>query len=253
MDKPNVYLFPQLIDNYGYLIKNPHSNEGILVDPSDLEMCLKILDLNDCKASYILLTHHHEDHIGAVSDIKKKFNSIIVGYENDTQIPKPDLIVKDKESFEVLDQKYEVIHTPGHTLQHINYFMEDHNILFTGDTLFNVGCGRMFEGDPDNFWESLLKLKSLPSNTKIYCGHEYTLNNVKFALSIDPDNQDLIRLSELVNKQEKDHRPTIPTTLSEQLLSNPFLRCDADYFMNFYESQNPVEIFAKMRSAKDNF
>ena len=253
MDKPNIYLFPQLSDNYGYLIKNPHSGKGILVDPADLEMCLKILDLNECEASHIFLTHHHEDHIAAVKDIKNKFNSIIVGFENDTQIPKPDLSIKDKETFEIHEQKYEVIHTPGHTLQHVNYFMKDHHILFSGDTLFNIGCGRMFEGEPDIFWQSLLKLKSLPADTKIYCGHEYTLSNVKFALSIDPQNQDLIKLSECVKQQDKDHRPTIPTTLSEQLVSNPFLRCDSDYFMNFYKSQNPAEIFAKMRLAKDNF
>ena len=111
----------------------------------------------------------------------------------------------------------------------------------------------MFGGEPDIFWQSLLKLKSLPADTKIYCGHEYTLSNVKFALSIDPQNQDLIKLSEWVKQQDKDHRPTIPTTLSEQLVSNPFLRCDSDYFMNFYKSQNPAEIFAKMRLAKDNF
>ena len=253
MDKPNIYLFPQLSDNYGYLIKNPHSGKGILVDPADLEMCLKILDLNECEASHIFLTHHHEDHIAAVKDIKNKFNSIIVGFENDTQIPKPDLSIKDEETFVIHEQKYEVIHTPGHTLQHVNYFMKDHHILFSGDTLFNIGCGRMFEGEPDIFWQSLLKLKSLPADTKIYCGHEYTLSNVKFALSIDPQNQDLIKLSEWVKQQDKDHRPTIPTTLSEQLVSNPFLRCDSDYFMNFYKSQNPAEIFAKMRLAKDNF
>lgn len=142
MDKPNIYLFPQLSDNYGYLIKNPHSGKGILVDPADLEMCLKILDLNECEASHIFLTHHHEDHIAAVKDIKNKFNSIIVGFENDTQIPKPDLSIKDEETFVIHEQKYEVIHTPGHTLQHVNYFMKDHHILFSGDTLFNIGCGR---------------------------------------------------------------------------------------------------------------
>ena len=130
MTKPNIYLFPQLDDNYGYLIKNPHATEGILVDPSDLEMCLKILELNDCKASHILLTHHHDDHIAAVHDLKNKFQSIIIGYENDENIPHPDLKVKDEEIFELHQNKFKVIHTPGHTLQHINYFMPDCIISF---------------------------------------------------------------------------------------------------------------------------
>ena len=131
--------------------------------------------------------------------------------------------------------------------------MPDHNILFSGDTLFNVGCGRMFEGTPEGYWESLSKIKALPGETKIYCGHEYTLSNINFALSIDPNNQDLIKLSEWAAHREKEHRPTIPTTLSEQLLSNPFLRCDSDYFLNHYECHNPVDVFAKMRSGKDSF
>ena len=134
MLKPNIYLFPQLEDNYGYLIKNPHATEGILVDPSDLKMCLKILELNDCKATHILLTHHHDDHIAAVQDLKNKFQSIVVGYESDNNIPQPDLKVKDEEIFEIHQNKFKVIHTPGHTLQHINYFMTDCNILFSGDT-----------------------------------------------------------------------------------------------------------------------
>ena len=253
MVKPNVYLFPQLSDNYGYFIKNPHATEGVLIDPSDYDMCLKIIELNDSVASHILITHHHEDHVAAVDKIKKKFDSIVIGYSQDDQIPKPDQTIDEGQIFEVHGQKYEVIHTPGHTLQHINYFMKDHNILFSGDTLFNAGCGRMFEGDPKIFWKSLLKIKSLPLDTKIYCGHEYTLSNIKFALSIDPDNQNLLKLAEWVNQQEDEHRPTIPTTLEQQILCNPFLRCDTDYFFNYYNSKNPEDIFAKMRSAKDNF
>lgn len=217
MLKPNIYLFPQLEDNYGYLIKNPHATEGILVDPSDLKMCLKILELNDCKATHILLTHHHEDHIAAVQDLKNKFQSIVVGYENDNNIPQPDLKVIDEEIFEIHHNKFKVIHTPGHTLQHINYFMSDYNILFSGDTLFSIGCGRMFEGTPEVFWKSLSKIKQLPEETIIYCGHEYTLSNVKFALSIYPDNQDLQKYANWVENQEKEHRPTLPTKLLDQL------------------------------------
>ncbi len=253
MLQPNIYLFPQLEDNYGYLIKNPHATEGILVDPSDLKMCLKILELNDCKATHILLTHHHDDHIAAVQDLKNKFQSIVVGYENDNNIPQPDLKVKDEEIFEIHNNKFKVIHTPGHTLQHINYFMPNYNILFSGDTLFSIGCGRMFEGTPDVFWESLSKIKQLPEETTIYCGHEYTLSNVRFALSIHPDNQDLQKYANWVENQEEEHRPTLPTKLLDQLKCNPFLQCDHEHFQKLYKSTDPIEVFGKMRKAKDNF
>jgi len=253
MLKPNVYLFPQLNDNYGYLVKNPHATEGILVDPSDLKMCLKILDLNDCKATHILLTHHHDDHIAAVQDLKNKFQSIVVGYENDKKIPEPDLKVKDEEIFEIHQNKFQVIHTPGHTLQHINYFMPDCNIFFSGDTLFSIGCGRMFEGTPEVFWESLSKIKQLPEDTTIYCGHEYTLSNVKFALSINPHNPDLQKYANWVKHQEEEHRPTLPTKLFDQLKCNPFLQCDHEHFQKLYKSTDPIEVFRQMRKAKDNF
>jgi len=253
MVRPNVYLFPQLEDNYGYLIKNPHATEGVLIDPSDLEMCLKILELNDCSPTHILLTHHHDDHIAAVQDLKNKFQSIIVGFEHDEKIPQPDLRVKDDEIFEIHQNKFKVIHTPGHTLQHINYFMPEHNILFSGDTLFSMGCGRMFEGTPEVFWQSLSKIKQLPDNTTIYCGHEYTLSNVKFALSIHPENQDLQKYALWTEHQEKEHRPTIPTKLIDQLKCNPFLQCDSPHFQELYKSTDATEVFGKMRKAKDNF
>ena len=253
MVRPNIYLFPQLEDNYGYLIKNPHSTEGILVDPSDLEMCLKILELNDCSPTHILLTHHHDDHIGAVQDLKNKFQSIVVGFENDKKIPQPDLFVKDEEIIEIHQNKFKVLHTPGHTLQHVNYFILEHNILFSGDTLFSMGCGRMFEGTPELFWQSLSKIKKLPEDTTIYCGHEYTLSNVKFALSIHPENQDLHKYALWTEHQEKEHRPTIPAKLIDQIKCNPFLQCDSPHFQELYKSTDATEVFGKMRKAKDNF
>ena len=253
MVRPNIYLFPQLEDNYGYLIKNPHATEGILVDPSDLEMCLKILELNDCSPTHILLTHHHDDHIGAVQDLKNKFKSIIVGFEHDKKIPQPDLFVKDEEIIEIHQNKFKVLHTPGHTLQHVNYFILEHNILFSGDTLFSMGCGRMFEGTPELFWQSLSKIKKLPEDTTIYCGHEYTLSNVKFALSIHPENQDLHKYALWTEHQEKEHRPTIPAKLSDQIKCNPFLQCDSPHLQELYKSTDATEVFGKMRKAKDNF
>ncbi len=131
--------------------------------------------------------------------------------------------------------------------------MTDCNILFSGDTLFSIGCGRMFEGTPQIFWESLSKIKQLPEETTIYCGHEYTLSNVKFALSIHPDNQDLQKYANWVEHQEQEHRPTLPTKLLDQLKCNPFLQCDHEHFQKLYKSTDPIEVFGQMRKAKDNF
>ena len=131
--------------------------------------------------------------------------------------------------------------------------MLKHNILFSGDTLFSIGCGRMFEGNPEVFWNSLSKLKKLPKDTKIYCGHEYTSNNIDFALSIDDKNKSLTEYSKLVENQEKEYRPSIPSLLSNELVCNPFLRCDDVYFKEYFNTKNPIEVFSKMREAKDNF
>ena len=258
MQKPNVYLFPQLDDNYGYLIKNPHETKGVLVDPSDLSMCLKILELNDCVASHILITHHHDDHIAAVGEIKSKFNSLVIGYKNDSKIPKPDKEVVDHETFEILGNEYKVIHTPGHTLQHINFFMPQHNILFSGDTLFSIGCGRMFEGTPEVFWDSLCKIKQLPKDTKIYCGHEYTLSNLKFAIEADSSNKDLIKEYEQIKKLRNIDCPSLPSTLDRELKVNPFLRYDNYSIKNkikkeFGISGNGLDIFTALRKWKDSF
>ena len=253
MQKPNIYIFPQLADNYGYLIKNPHAKEAAIVDPSDLEMCERILDLNDCSLSHILLTHHHDDHIAAVEDLKKKYNSKVIGYELDRQLPPLDIVMKENGKLSLFGNTYKIISTPGHTMQHICYYNLDFQILFAGDTLFSLGCGRMFEGTPQLFWESLTKIKKLPTETKIYCGHEYTLNNLKFALSIDSKNQDLKKYGEWVNKQSIDLRPTMPCELSNELKTNPFLRCDDSYFFELYQSKDPIEVFKRMRLAKDNF
>ena len=253
MQRPNIYIFPQLSDNYGYLIKTPHAREAAIVDPSDLEMCEKILDLNDCTLSHILLTHHHDDHIAAVEDLRKKYGSKVIGYELDKQLPQLDITVKENEELSLFGNIYKIISTPGHTMQHICYFNIDFSLLFSGDTLFSLGCGRMFEGTPQLFWESLSKIKKLPPETKIYCGHEYTLNNLKFALSIDPENEDLKKSKDWINKQYINSRPTMPSELSSELKVNPFMRCDDLYFSNFYKSKDPIEVFRKMREAKDNF
>jgi|TARA_B110000114_G_C15096401_1_gene401734 hydroxyacylglutathione hydrolase len=253
MQKPNIYLFPQLSDNYGYLIKLPHAKEAAIVDPSDLEMCEKILHLNDCSLSHILLTHHHDDHTAAVNDLKKKYNSKVIGHNLDDKLPNVDISVKADEEISIFDNTYKIISTPGHTMQHICYFNKDFSILFAGDTLFSLGCGRMFEGTPELFWKSLKILKRLPKETLVYCGHEYTYSNLLFALSIDPENKDLSEHGKWIKKQCVDARPTLPTKLQKELNLNPFLRCDNEVFKKLYNSDDPIEVFSKMRSAKDNF
>lgn len=253
MQKPNIYIFPQLSDNYGYLIKQPHGKEAAIVDPSDIEMCEKILELNECSLSHILLTHHHDDHIAAVEDLKKKYNAKVVGHELDRNLPELDIKVQADQNISIFDNVYQIISTPGHTIQHICYFNKNFSILFAGDTLFSLGCGRMFEGTPELFWNSLKALKKLPEETMVYCGHEYTLSNLFFALSIDPTNKNLVEYGEWIKKQSIDARPTIPTKLRKELDLNPFLRCDEEKFQKLYNSNNPTEVFSKMRLAKDSF
>ena len=225
MARPNVYLFPQLEDNYGYLIKNPHATEGILVDPSDLDMCLKILELNDCSPTHILLTHHHDDHIAAVQDLKNKFQSIIVGYEHDKKIPQPDILVKDEEIFEIQQNKFKVIHTPGHTLQHVNYFILEHNILFSGDTLFSMGCGRMFEGTPEVFWQSLSKIKQLPDNLYFtdVNGEQFKKSDGNQGIIVGPESgftsQELNEFKQITNAQSVNLSKNILRTETASILA----------------------------------
>jgi len=237
-----VEIIPCLQDNYSYLIIDDSNNSACVVDPSEASPIINFLENKSINLKYILNTHHHFDHIGGNKDLKKKFGSSVVGFKEDSnRIPGIDVLLEDEQIWKAENFVAKIIHIPGHTIGHIcfNFFQE--KLVFTGDTLFSLGCGKIFEGTYEEMFESLNKIKSLSKETKIYCGHEYTLNNAKFCMKHDPDNQNLQKKIEQIKKQIGDGLPTIPSTIKDELDCNIFLRAEN------------VESFSKLRDLKDNF
>ena len=237
-----ITIIPCLTDNYAYVIHDKNSNTTGVVDPSESKPIIYYLKEKNLKLNYILNTHHHFDHIGGNEELKKIYNAKVVGFKGDKhRIPGIDITVKDKEIWNFGNSTVQVFHIPGHTSGHIcfNFFKE--KIVFTGDTLFSLGCGRIFEGSYEEMFESLNKIKLLPKDTKIYCGHEYTLNNAKFCKKYDSENKDLQKKIEKIEKLRENGIPTIPSTLKEELECNIFLRA------------KDVKTFSKLRDFKDNF
>jgi hydroxyacylglutathione hydrolase len=243
-------------DNYIWLAT---TNEGsIVIDPGEAHKTIKYLKENDLNLDAILITHHHFDHTGGIEDMLKFRNVDVYGPVNN--IPSINKQLRDGDLFSVIGIDFKIIEIPGHTLDHIAFFSENNGnpVLFCGDTLFSSGCGRVFEGTFEQMHKSILKLKSLPANTKIYSGHEYTQSNLKFAMEVEPLNQKLISryndVQDLLNKGI----PTLPTTLELELEVNPFLRCHTREVQNsvvkqFNTSNHEDEIFKALRQWKDNF
>ena len=251
-----VITIPCLKDNYAYIIiDNNKKNVGV-VDPSESLPIINFLKKNDLKLNYIFNTHHHYDHIGGNIELKKIYNSKIFGFEGDKhRIPGIDICLKDNEKFNFGKSLIKVIHIPGHTLGHICFFLEKEKIAFTGDTLFSLGCGRIFEGTHKQMMESLNKIKNLPKETKIYCGHEYTYKNAEFCMKYDNKNVDLEKHFENVKNLRSKNLPTIPSLLSNEIKSNIFLRCDQNDLkakLNM-KNQEDLKVFRKVRDLKDNF
>jgi len=245
-----------LKDNYAYIIFDNNSKTTGVVDPSESKPIISFLEKKRLKLNYILNTHHHFDHIGGNIELKKKYNAKVVGFENDkNRIPGIDITVKDKEIWSFGNATVKILHIPGHTLGHICFFFEKEKIIFTGDTLFSLGCGRIFEGDHKQMLNSLNKIKKLPKETKIYCGHEYTHKNAEFCIKYDIDNIDLKNKFEKIKKLRSQNLPTIPSSLGEELKSNIFLRCDQRELkikLNM-KNQEDLEVFKKVRDLKDSF
>ena len=237
-----VEIIPCLQDNYSYLIIDEDNQEACVVDPSEAKPIINYLRNKNINLKYILNTHHHYDHIGGNTELKNKFGSIVLGFNGDVKrIPEIDILLKDNEIWNNGNFKAKIIHIPGHTTGHICFYFFEENLLFTGDPLFSLGCGRIFEGTYEQMYNSLNKLKSLPKETKIYCGHEYTLNNSKFCLEHDSENSSLLKKIEFIKKQRNNNLPTIPSTLQDEIDCNIFLRA------------NDLKTFSKLRDLKDNF
>tara|TARA_A200000113_G_scaffold185443_1_gene172295 strand:- start:232 stop:948 length:717 start_codon:yes stop_codon:yes gene_type:complete len=236
------------------------TNEGsIVVDPGENINLLKVIEKKNIKLDAILITHHHYDHTGGIEELLIKYPNLkVYGPNNNVDLIKSRLV--DGELLNVIGIDFEVIEIPGHTLDHIAYYANISNspILFCGDTLFAGGCGRVFEGTFDQMYESLMKLKKLPQNTRIYCGHEYTINNLQFAKAVEPDNIDLIARYNDALDLRKNNIPTPPSTLSIELKTNPFLRAEKNNVQKiishkFKTGFSEKEIFRSLRQWKDNF
>ena len=237
-----VEIIPCLQDNYSYLIIDDSNNSACVVDPSEAKPIINYLKNKNIKLKYILNTHHHFDHIGGNKDLKEKFGSIIVGFKGDAnRIPEMDILLEDEQIWKAENFVAKIIHIPGHTTGHISFHFFQEKLVFTGDTLFSLGCGRIFEGTYEEMFESLNKIKCLPQETKVYCGHEYTLNNLKFCIQYNSENQNLKKKAEIIKKRIKSGLPTIPSTIKDEIECNIFLRA------------NDLKSFSKLRDLKDNF
>ena len=213
----NIEIISCLSDNYSYLIHDQDANTVAIIDPSDFDQCDQIIKKKYNKLDYILNTHHHLDHIGGNQKLKEKYKSKILGSEIDKdRIPGIDIALKEKQSFKIGNTSFEVIFIPGHTTGHIAFYFKDEKIVFTGDTLFSLGCGRVFEGTYEQMFNSLNKLKNLPIDTKIYCGHEYTKKNLEFCLEYDLNNDYLRKKSNWINSKIESNSPTVPVSVDEE-------------------------------------
>ena len=237
-----VLTFPCLTDNYGFLVHCRETGMTAAIDTPDAAVISSQLDKHDWQLDYIFNTHHHHDHIGGNLALKQRYGCEVIASEYDRdRISGIDRTVADGDSVSLGRHQADIIAAPGHTLGHILYHFSDDDVLFAGDTLFALGCGRLFEGTPAQMFNSLARIKSLPDSTRVHCAHEYTEANAEFALSIDAHNQDLLRRYEHIRQLRKNNQATIPFMLEDDMKTNPFLLAP------------DVETFTERRQLKDNF
>ena len=250
----DIIQIPVLTDNYIYLLHDSDSGETAVVDPAVAEPVLAVLKQKGWQLTYILNTHHHSDHVGGNVELKRQTGCQIIASEFDKhRIPSVDRGIKEHDVINLGTHSAQVIATAGHTSGHIVYYFAEDNALFCGDTLFVMGCGRLFEGSAAELWQSLQKLKALPPKTRVYCAHEYTQANGRFALTVEPDNIALQEKMTQVNELRANGLPTVPSTIGEELATNPFLRDLSSTLQAKFKGIAPVELFAKLRRLKDSF
>ena len=252
----DIALVPLLTDNYGYLLHDPHSGETAAVDPSEAAPVLAAARKRGWRLTHVLNTHHHADHTGGNLGIKEETGCAIVGPAPDrARIPGIDVALGEGEEFRLGDRTAMVLFIPGHTRGHIAFHFAGERAVFCGDTLFSLGCGRMFEGTAPMMWASLDKLRHLPAETRVYCGHEYTAANARFAVTVDPGNPALRRRERQVAELRAGAEPTVPWTMGEERAANPFLRADDPAFAAALglADRPPADVFGEIRRRKDNF
>ena len=245
-----------LSDNYNFLIHDTETGQTALVDAPEDPSIAEALKARGWGLDIILLTHHHWDHIDGASALRAEFGCKILGAEADAhRLPDLDIVVRPGESFDLFWRSVDVIDVPGHTIGHVAFYMASENALFSADSLMALGCGRLFEGTPAQMFASLSKLAALPENTMVYSGHEYTAANAKFALTIEPGNLALKQRVEAIEKARNANNPTVPSRLSEELATNPFLRSASPEVQATVglSGAELVDVFTEVRRRKDNF
>lgn len=249
-----IRLFPCLTDNFGALIHDPVSKSTAAIDAPEAGPVIRALEQEGWTLTDILVTHHHADHVGGIAELKQKYDCRVVApHDHAAAIALVDLRVREGDVVKVGSLLARVLETPGHTLDHVSYVFDDDKAVFAADTLFSIGCGRVFEGTYPMMWESLLKLRALPDDFRLYCGHEYTASNVKFAVGIDPDNAALKARAEQVTQLRAANRPTIPVLLGDEKKANIFLRADEPSVAAAVrlKGRSAAEVFGELRERKN--
>ena len=251
-----VITIPILSDNYSYLIIDKENKSCSAVDPASPEEIIPFLEKEKIDLKNILNTHYHSDHTAGNLELKEKYKCKIYGPDKEkNQIPGIDIALKENDILNINNYSAKIFETPGHTAGHIIYWFKKDKIVFTGDTLFVLGCGKLFEGTPQIMWNSLLKIRNLPKETQVYCGHEYSKSNADFAISIEKNNNQLLKRSDEIKKLINKNSYTVPTTVEKEIECNPFLRVDLENVKKNLQMKNasPEEVFGEIRRRKDSF
>jgi hydroxyacylglutathione hydrolase len=251
-----THQFLCLQDNYGVLIHDSASGSTAAIDAPEAAAVEAALQATGWRLTDILVTHHHNDHTAGIADLKQRHNCrVVVPRKEAGRVPLGDATAGEGDTVNVGQLSARVLDTPGHTAGHISYWFEADKLAFVGDTLFSIGCGRLLEGDPAMMWRSLTKLRELPEDTSVYCGHEYTASNIAYARTVDPQNRALQARAEEVAALRADKKPTLPTTIGAEKAANPFLRADVPSLAAGIgmTGKSSVDVFATLRSGKDSF
>ena len=256
----DIFAIPALNDNYIWTIVHPKKKIAVIVDPGEASPVLNFLKQKKLDLAAILITHHHWDHVNGIQSILKEYSVPVYGFSK-SSIPFCDHPIIDRQTFSIssAELNFNVLATPGHTLDHVAYYQQEHQLVYTGDTLFSGGCGRILEGSPSQFYHSLQKLASLNPNTWIYSGHEYTEKNLKFAQVVEPDNPKLKKRIIYIHKKVSQNQPTLPSTVQIELDTNPFLRCHKKNIQQRVEEYygyplvDIISVFSALRRWKNKF